>query len=72
MAKLKNINIRFTIIKIIKHREDLIMKTLIKFAVIPMLLLSACSSSNQLSSAYDDDGIYTSKKEKPSLTPILK
>ena len=65
MAKLKNINIRFTIIKIIKHREDLIMKTLIKFAVIPMLLLSACSSSNQLSSAYDDDGIYTSKKEKP-------
>ncbi len=68
MAKLKNINIRFTIIKIIKSREVQIMKTLIKFAVIPLFVLTACTSANQLSSAYDDDGVYSSKKDKPSLT----
>ena len=64
MAKLKNINLRFTIIKIIKHGEDQIMKTLLKFAVVSLFILSACTSANQLSSVYDDDGVYSSKKEK--------
>ena len=40
------------------------MKSLIKFAVIPLFMLSACTSAYHLSSAYDDDGVYSSKKEK--------
>jgi len=48
------------------------MKTLIKFAVVPLFLLSACTTTNQLSSAYDDDGVYTSKKDKPAVLQSQK